>query len=109
MVNSEPEMTREEIALLASKAKRGLSAQTIDILTAILVDNEPQRKVAEKFDVTQQAISKAKKRFMQLRDESGTDFGYRRVRIHPSLQNKLDKLVEQSDALYKKEMSKLEK
>lgn len=106
MENNEPDMTREEIALLASKAKRGLSPQTIDILTAILVDKEPQKQVADKFDVTQQAISKAKYRLMKLREENDIDMVFKRVRIHPTLQNQLDKLVKKSDALYLKELSK---
>lgn len=107
MVNNEPEMTKEEIALLASKAKRGLSAQTIQILTAILVNNESQKKVAEQYNVTQQAISKAKKRLMKLREENDTDFGFRRIRIHPSLQARLDKLIKDSDCIYESEVKKL--
>lgn len=107
MANNEPDMTREEIALLASKAKRGLSPQTIDILTAILVDKEPQKQVADKYDVTQQAISKAKHRLMKLREENDIDMVFKRVRIHPKLQNQLDKLVKKSDALYLEEISKL--
>ncbi len=95
-------ISHEELMELCSRAKRKWSSQTISILKDVVVDGMAQDLVAKKYDVTQQAISKAKSRLLKVRTESG-DLGFRYVRIHPSLEERLNELLIKSETLFSDE------
>jgi len=97
--SSEFRISYEELMELCTKTKRKWSFQTQEILKAIVVDGKSQEVVAQHYNVTQQAISKAKARLIKIRKETG-DLGFRYIRIHPSLENELNELLKKSADIF---------
>lgn len=94
-------ITQPQLLLLASKGRK-FDERTLEMLECVCVNGESQQVVCERYGVPPQVISRARtsliKRMHKMEEE-----GYlvRTVKIHPSLEVKLNALIEKSDEMMK--------
>lgn len=97
----------KELLLFLSACGRPIEPQKMDILERVLINGETQPAVAERFQVSQQYISKSVK---SIYDRLASQFAHipqefviRTVGIHPSLIKELEALQAKSYKLIVKE------